>query len=53
MASDKGALKTTDGGETWTEDDSLGVAVNRFRFVDRYTAYAIGAAMYKLTITPP
>jgi photosystem II stability/assembly factor-like uncharacterized protein len=50
MASDAGAWKTTDGGATWTRDTSLGRAINRFRFVDAHTAYAIGTTIYKLEI---
>jgi photosystem II stability/assembly factor-like uncharacterized protein len=42
---------TTDGGQTWTQDATLESPINRFRFVDKNTAYAIGAATWKLDIT--
>ncbi len=42
--------RTIDGGETWTEDAVLRSPLNRFRFVDARTAYAIGGSVYKLTI---
>ena len=41
---------TTDGGQSWTEDATLKAPINRFRFVDRRTAYAIGGAVWKLSI---
>lgn len=50
MANETGAWRTTDGGATWARDPSLGPAINRFRFVDRHTAYAIGTTIYKLQI---
>ncbi len=42
--------KTVDGGKTWTEDAVLKSPINRFRFVDKNTAYAIGGSVYKMTI---
>jgi photosystem II stability/assembly factor-like uncharacterized protein len=42
--------RTSDGGETWTADTALKSPINRFRFVDPYTAYAIGAAIWKLDV---
>lgn len=50
MANEVGAWRTTDGGATWEQDASLGPAINRFRFVDRHTAYAIGTTIYKLSV---
>jgi photosystem II stability/assembly factor-like uncharacterized protein len=44
------AYRTIDGGDTWTVDPNLKSPVNRFRFVDRQTAYAIGGTVYKLAI---
>lgn len=44
------AYRTTDGGVTWTVDDALEAPINRFRFVDKKTAYAIGASVWKLSI---
>jgi len=43
--------RTSDGGNTWTVDPTLQSPINRFRFVDMNTAYAIGAAVWKLSIT--
>jgi photosystem II stability/assembly factor-like uncharacterized protein len=45
------AYRTRDGGETWEPDTTLGAYVNRFRFVDPWTGYAIGAAVHKLEVT--
>lgn len=42
--------RTSDGGETWTVDAALKSPINRFRFVDKNTAYAIGGAIWKLQI---
>ena len=42
--------RTLDGGETWTADAALKSPINRFRFVDPTTSYAIGAAVWKLTV---
>ncbi|HSO38286.1 MAG TPA: hypothetical protein VLT33_37415 [Labilithrix sp.] len=42
--------RTKDGGETWEIDPALKSPINRFRFVDKETAYAIGAAVWKLQI---
>lgn len=44
---------TTDGGLTWTVNPALKSPVNRFRFVDKNTAYAVGASVWKLTVTSP
>jgi len=44
---------TTNGGDTWTVDPALKSPVNRFRFVDKNTAYAVGAAVWKLSVTFP
>jgi photosystem II stability/assembly factor-like uncharacterized protein len=49
-ASTEPAYRTQDGGLTWQPDDSLGPYINRFRFVDAHTAYAIGSSIYKLEI---
>lgn len=45
--------RTADGGATWQEDASLGPYLNRFRFVDPWTAYAIGQSIHKLSIPHP
>lgn len=45
--------RTSDGGETWTVDTKLASPINRFRFVDKKTAYAVGGAMWKLSIAAP
>ncbi|MFO0662928.1 MAG: hypothetical protein U0174_03200 [Polyangiaceae bacterium] len=44
------AYRTLDGGETWEVDDSITPPINRFRFIDKQTAYAIGGAVWKLEI---
>lgn len=44
------AYRTTDGGDTWTEDDSLGPYINRFRFVDEHLGYAIGSTVYRIEV---
>ena len=49
-ASGKPAQRTKDGGATWEADPSLGSYINRFRFVDGKTGYAIGTTIYKLEI---
>jgi photosystem II stability/assembly factor-like uncharacterized protein len=49
----KPAYRTLDGGETWAPVDDLGPLINRFRFVDPWTGYAIGAAIHKLEIPRP
>lgn len=43
--------RTTDGGQTWAVDSALKAPINRFRFVDKNTAYAIGANVWKMNIT--
>jgi photosystem II stability/assembly factor-like uncharacterized protein len=45
------SYRTTDGGQTWTVDTALKAPINRFRFVDKNTAYAIGADIWKMNIT--
>jgi photosystem II stability/assembly factor-like uncharacterized protein len=44
------AYRTFDGGMTWEVDPTLKSPVNRFRFVDAHTAYAVGAAVWKLVV---
>ncbi|HEY1957761.1 MAG TPA: hypothetical protein VGH28_19205 [Polyangiaceae bacterium] len=44
---------TTDGGNTWNVDPALKSPINRFRFVDQNTAYAIGGAVWKLSVAWP
>lgn len=44
------SYRTVDGGETWTEVRDLGPLVNRFRFPDPYTGFAIGAGIDRLDI---
>jgi photosystem II stability/assembly factor-like uncharacterized protein len=46
----KPVYRTTDGGETWTPDMSIGPYINRFRFVGNRTGYAIGSTIYKFEI---
>lgn len=41
---------TIDGGETWNVDPTLKSPINRFRFVDKKTAYAVGGATWKLSV---
>jgi len=43
--------RTSDGGMTWSVDTELKAPINRFRFVDKNTAYAIGADVWKMNIT--
>ena len=45
--------RTSDGGETWKVDPKLASPINRFRFVDKRTAYAVGGAVWKLSIAAP
>lgn len=47
------AYRTADGGETWQAAPGLGALINRFRFVDPWTGYAIGAGIHKLSIERP
>lgn len=42
--------RTVDGGATWEEEPVLKSPINRFRFVDAKTAYAIGANGWKLEV---
>ena len=44
--------RTKDGGETWEVDPTLKAPINRFRFLDKNTGYAIGANVWKLTVPP-
>jgi photosystem II stability/assembly factor-like uncharacterized protein len=44
---------TSDGGNTWSIDPTLKSPINRFRFVDMNTAYAVGASVWKLSIVYP
>jgi photosystem II stability/assembly factor-like uncharacterized protein len=45
--------RTSDGGETWETETSITPPINRFRFVDKKTAYAVGGQVYKLTVDWP
>jgi photosystem II stability/assembly factor-like uncharacterized protein len=42
--------RTYDGGVSWEQEPVLQGPINRFRFVDANTAYAVGGAVYKLEI---
>jgi photosystem II stability/assembly factor-like uncharacterized protein len=42
--------RTFDGGMTWEVDPALKAPINRFRFVDAHTSYAIGGAVWKLVL---
>jgi photosystem II stability/assembly factor-like uncharacterized protein len=42
--------RTFDGGATWEPDPTLKGPINRFRFVDAKTAYAVGAKVWKLEL---
>jgi photosystem II stability/assembly factor-like uncharacterized protein len=42
--------RTSDGGLTWTVETGLKAPINRFRFLDKKTAYAIGACTWKLAV---
>jgi photosystem II stability/assembly factor-like uncharacterized protein len=44
-------MRTADGGLTWVKDADLKSPINRFRFVDANTGYAIGGAVWKLSVT--
>lgn len=46
----KPAYRTFDGGLTWEEEPSKITPINRFRFVDENTAYAIGGWVWKLSL---
>jgi photosystem II stability/assembly factor-like uncharacterized protein len=53
MAPEEASLpvyRTFDGGETWEQDPALQAPINRFRFVDDHTVFAIGAAVWKLDL---
>ena len=47
------SLRTFDGGLTWEDEPVLVGPINRFRFPDATTAYAVGASVYKLTVELP
>jgi photosystem II stability/assembly factor-like uncharacterized protein len=49
-ASSKPPYRTTDGGQTWIKDPSLGPYINRFRFIGTEAGYAIGSTIYKLVV---
>ena len=49
----KPVYRTSDGGDSWVAVSDLGPLVNRFRFVDPWTGYAIGSLIYKLEIPRP
>jgi len=42
--------RTFDGGMTWEVDPALKSPINRFRFVDAHTAYAVGGSVWKLVL---
>lgn len=44
------AYRTFDGGMTWEEDPALKGPINRFRFVDDKTGFAVGAKLWKLSL---
>ncbi len=46
----KPAYRTFDGGVTWEPAPDLEGPINRFRFVDKNTAYASGRTVWKLEI---
>ena len=43
-------FRTFNGGMTWEEDPALTSPINRFRFIDKNTAYAVGADAWKLEV---
>ncbi|MEZ6141572.1 MAG: YCF48-related protein [Zavarzinella sp.] len=45
---------TTDGGETWTDANEIGLRINRFRFFGKpvTVGYASGFTVYKYTSSP-
>ena len=45
--------RTFDGGVNWEQETVLKGPINRFRFVDETTAYAVGADVWKLTLELP
>ena len=47
------AYVTFDGGSTWEEEPDLVGPINRFRFTDAKTGYAVGSDVYKLQIDLP
>jgi photosystem II stability/assembly factor-like uncharacterized protein len=44
------AYRTFDGGDTWEEEPDLQAPINRFRFLDASTVYAVGGAVWKLEL---
>jgi photosystem II stability/assembly factor-like uncharacterized protein len=44
------AYRTFDGGDTWEEELDLVGPINRFRFVDDHTVYAVGGAVWTLDV---
>ncbi len=44
-------FRTFDGGATWEEDPALKAPINRFRFIDENTAYAVGGSVWKLDLS--
>jgi photosystem II stability/assembly factor-like uncharacterized protein len=42
--------RTSDGGQTWAVDATLQSPINRFRFLNANTAFAIGGTIWKLDI---
>ena len=42
--------RTFDGGVTWEVDPALLSPINRFRFIDAHTGYAIGGSVWKLEV---
>lgn len=46
----RASYRTDDGGSTWTVETALKAPINRFRFVDKKTAYAVGGAIWKLSV---
>lgn len=46
-------LRTFDGGMTWEEDPVLKAPINRFRFIDDHTVFAVGGKVWKLDLGTP
>jgi len=44
------SYRTFDGGLTWEPSPDLAPPINRFRFVDKNTAYASGSSVWKLEL---
>ncbi|NUO54812.1 MAG: hypothetical protein HOV80_38715 [Polyangiaceae bacterium] len=45
--------RTFDGGVTWEEDPALKGPINRFRFLDDETGFAVGGKVWKLDLSTP